>query len=316
MNFDFYDNAEPVLTTGAAGAWDSVQVWGAQIVEHDGLLYMFYIGNSSSGIMNTAIGYATSTDGYTWEKAAANPIFQDSFANEYQAYPIPVSLGRVLVDTDGTWVMYYTTPNLAWGMPTQAIYRATAPSPDGPWTPDEGIALEGGERGSWDYQIATQAVFIVDGEYRLYYTGFEGRNERDESAWSFPQLGLATSDDGITFERNEDPVLPLLPDSDWQSEGVTSQTIRQTEDGWEMFYVGHPRPIYTFPNPANSTLKIGYATSSDGINWTRQGSEPIADTGETGYPLLGMTRIDDTYLLYYDAGWGQGISVLEGTLEN
>lgn len=315
FTFEVYNDNDPVLPLGPVGMWDSVQIFGPQIIEHDGLYYMFYTGSDGRGAFNGAIGYATSTDGYTWTKADANPVFQSVYRGEFQSYPLPTSLGRVLID-EGTWVMYYGLPNIAWAMPTQAIYRATASGPDGPWTTDGEVVLEGGERGSWNYHIGPQNIFKVDGEYRLYYTGFTGRYERDEDSWRLPQMGLATSQDGLHFEHVSDmPVLPALTASEWEPYGLTSTTIRQTIDGWELFYVGYPRPIYTFPNPLNSPLQIGYATSTDGIQWERIAENPIITTPETGWPLLGNLVIDDTYFLYYDHAWGtDGVSLMTGTV--
>ena len=316
FDFEVYNDNDPILPLGPVGTWDSVQIFGAQILEHDGLYYMFYTGSNGRGAFNGAIGYATSTDGYTWEKAAANPVFQYQFRGEYQGYALPTSLGRVLVEHDGTWVMYYVLPNIAWAMPTQAVYRATAPGPDGPWTTDGEVVLEGGERGAWNYHIGPQSIFKVDDEYRMYYTGFMGRYERDENSWSLPQMGIATSTDGLTFTHVSDaPSLPALPDSEWEPYGLTSTSIRQTDDGWELFYVGYPRPIYTFPNGLYSQLQVGYATSADGITWERYPMNPVITTPETGWPLLGNLVIDDTYFLYYDHDWGRdGISLMTGTI--
>lgn len=317
FDFEVHNDNNPVLPLGEAGAWDSIQTWGPQVFEHDGLYYMFYTGTGNPGLFNGAIGYATSTDGYIWEKAEANPVFQHQFTGEYQAYPLATSLGRILIEDDGTWVMYYSLPNIAWAMPTQAIYRATAPGPDGPWETDGEIVLEGGERGSWNYHIGTQNIFKVGDEYRLYYTGFTGRNERDEDSWRLPQLGLATSTDGVNFTHVDQPILPVLPDSDWENYGFTSTSIRQTTDGWELFYVGYHRPIYTFPNPEYSFLNIGYATSPDGITWSRVSESPAMPIPETAWPLLGVIVIEDRYFIYYDHEWGaQGISLMTGTVTN
>ena len=62
------------------------------------------------------------------------------------AGPIP---GSVIQADDGTWVMYL------WGVPAEAfsggvIYRATAPSPAGPWVADPEPVLPLGEPGAWD----------------------------------------------------------------------------------------------------------------------------------------------------------------------
>ena len=57
---------EPVLTVGETGAWDSVSVADPYVIEHNGLLYMYYCGQDSLGVQR--LGVAISEDGRNWKK--------------------------------------------------------------------------------------------------------------------------------------------------------------------------------------------------------------------------------------------------------
>lgn len=62
----------PVLPAGPAGAWDESGNWAPDIIEVDGVYYCYYTGSDKNN--NQAIGLATSTDLFTWQKHPANPV--------------------------------------------------------------------------------------------------------------------------------------------------------------------------------------------------------------------------------------------------
>ena len=62
----------PVLPAGPHGAWDESGNWAPDIIEADGTYYCYYTGSDSNN--NQAIGLATSTDLFQWEKYADNPV--------------------------------------------------------------------------------------------------------------------------------------------------------------------------------------------------------------------------------------------------
>lgn len=63
---------DPVVPRGAAGTWDDYGVMAPDIVEKDGLYYMFYGGWNKH--LEQRIGLATSRDLYHWEKHPDNPL--------------------------------------------------------------------------------------------------------------------------------------------------------------------------------------------------------------------------------------------------
>jgi hypothetical protein len=101
-------------------------------------------------------------------------------------------------------------------------------------------------------------------------------------------VGLAYSSDGINWIRfGSAPVLiPSGSTSDWDGKYAYRASIITTSDGtYHMFYSGsseinNPDPDFSY------TYGIGHATSTDGITWTRDPSNPIftINDGAEGHP--------------------------------
>ncbi|UCC63457.1 MAG: hypothetical protein JSV36_22490 [Anaerolineae bacterium] len=106
----------------------------------------------------------------------------------------------------------------------------------------------------------------TDWTFTLYYDGTTGGDEA---------IGLGFSSDGITWsgydadgDGKADPVLNGTYNAgDWDYNYVSRATvIKNADDDYEMWYSGGVGAM---------NHGIGYATSSDGINWTRDGDNPI-----------------------------------------
>ena len=107
-------------------------------------------------------------------------------------------------------------------------------------------------------------------------------------------------------------------EEDYDSVGVGGTDILQTDDGWETFFVG----VFDTPTATASAerdiLQFGYATSQDGINWTKYDLNPVFETGITAWPLASAIKIDDTYFIYYDIRANSGppydLGLITGTI--
>jgi hypothetical protein len=123
------------------------------------------------------------------------------------------------------------------------------------WTrPMSDPVLSPGNYGSWDaVRVSPGAVIKEDG---IYYSGFSDQY----SNWD---IGLATSPDGINWTKySGNPVLSGT--SGWEFQIVATSIIKK--DGtYYLYYYGKNSPEY----------KIGLATSTDGINWTKYSGNPI-----------------------------------------
>jgi predicted GH43/DUF377 family glycosyl hydrolase len=96
-------------------------------------------------------------------------------------------------------------------------------------------------------------------QLRMYYSAGE-QYEPD-------CIGLATSFDGISWVRRDQPVLMPDPSSPWEKAKVTGADVHRIGDWYYMFYIG-----FSDINHAN----IGVARSRDGIgNWEKHHANPI-----------------------------------------
>lgn len=95
----------PILTRSAVENWggDCGTIFAPKILEHNGRFYLFYTGSCKRSGHPSAIGFATSDDGYTWAKSAQNPIL----APDGEGYDgMCVSSGVPTLQGD-QWVLYY-----------------------------------------------------------------------------------------------------------------------------------------------------------------------------------------------------------------
>jgi predicted GH43/DUF377 family glycosyl hydrolase len=283
----------PVLEPGTGDAWDSQVVSAPSVVFVDGTYYLFYLGSGPGNI--GAIGYATSSDGVSFEKHVGNPILAgdgSGFDADYVGFP------AVLVE-EGTWIIYYL--GQASGGQMQ-IGRATAPAPYGPWTRNYNPVLAPGSFWEWDGAwVMPSSVIPTDSGYVLYYTGAGNAPIRSK-------IGRATSTDGLVWTKyndpstgspyaESDPVLQPGPPDAWDYRYIFRSSIRQTAGGWEVFYGGYAA--------MHLSSAIGYASSPDGIHWSKDPRNPTLHPKDEPMAAAylqnpSIVQTGSTDWLYYD----------------
>ena len=291
----------PVVNHGASGTWNFTYTDPGAIVFHDGLFHMFYNG-FNGWPAPVQIGYATSPDGYTWTKQGDVPVLE---TKQVSYAKVAALASSVIVDKDGTWVMYFYTYEgyLSPGSPGR-IGRATAAKPTGPWTVDSTPVLEPGGAGTWDEQrVDVPSVIRTDTGYVMYYGGSDAKNNL--------MIGMATSTDGINWTKYKDtspasdtrfaestPILRAGEKGSWDANLVHQPRVVLTPDGWVMLY----RTV-KFGTP--STIALGYATSTDGKSWTKATGNPILKASEIlskrGFWFTGLAYNAGKYYLYVEA---------------
>jgi sucrose-6-phosphate hydrolase SacC (GH32 family) len=300
----------PVLVAGEAGAWDAGGVSSPQVIYHDGLFHMLYTGRSDSSPVQLAVGYATSEDGLNWTRDESNPVFAlDESFGRYGS-----EVGEFWVEGD-TWTMlvFALYPSTSTSGPPNCgtiILRATAPDPTGPWTLDPQLVLESGGAQDWDYSGICGGSLIDTGEgYVLYFA--------DENLQYY---GMATSADGITWAKYNDPTTDDWPVKNFDPVFTVeppevflgAQVVRQRgNDAWEMFYTSGSVP------DGNPSTVIGYATSPDGIHWTRYSNNPVLEVPNAVHVhamVQSVVVVGDTYYVYYGEWFDWRIGVATGTV--
>ncbi|MEP7293432.1 MAG: hypothetical protein ABI835_16730, partial [Chloroflexota bacterium] len=223
-----------------------------------------------------------------------------------------------MVLDDGTWVLYFYTWEKRDGLKGPgSIGRATAPEPTGPWTPDAAPILVPGSEGSWDEQmVVAPRIVQTDDGYNMYYTGY------NNIGIGSGKIGLATSTDGITWTKYDDPATTDAPyaESDpvlFPPEGIddVNQAMVEItpEDGWTMIF----RQVdFSGTRP---DMRLNYAFSDDGIHWNITSSAPFWNggtvPGSQGFWYTAMEHHDDTYYVYVETGIGNNTEIFAATHE-
>jgi len=282
---------DAVVDTKLAGTGDKYINPGA-VIEKDGVLHMFP-NSFSAWPGRMLIPHLTSTDGgTTWTlDRKSKPL--DSAGFKLAAPGIDVSTG--FIADDGTWVLIYES--VATSIPW-LLGRATAPSPDGPWTVEDTPILEAGASGSFDQGgIQWPSVVRVGDRWAMYYAGF------DQPQQGTGSIGVAFSDDGKTWTKNDAPV--LVASERWEGRSVDRPRVVPTPDGFAMVYVGR------------TLTDRGLATSTDGLTWTKI---PGPNIRRRDFPVSGPGSWDsaivyrDGQLVYFLEIGGEATSIYRATL--
>jgi predicted GH43/DUF377 family glycosyl hydrolase len=124
--------------------------------------------------------------------------------------------------------------------------------------------FDAGPSGAWDAKISFPAVIKDGGVYKMWYTGLDAAN--------YGQIGYATSPDGLAWTRYAgNPVLSFGAGSSWDAEYVGAANVVKAGGMYHLWYRG------------GVTGGIGYATSPDGIAWTKSAANPVLASGSGGW---------------------------------
>ena len=208
-----------------------------------------------------------------WRKYDRNPVMGGKFGTCFDI--------SVLQD-GGKYRMW-----LSW-RPRQSV--ALVESSDGiHWSEPPRIVLAPRPASGWEDDINRPVVLKRADGYHMWFTG----QAKGENSW----IGYATSADGVQWKRMSDkPVLSF--EEPWEKVAVMCPHVLWNADqkSYQMWYSGGEQ---TEPDA------IGYATSRDGLTWTKHKSNPIftADPA-TAWETQRVTgcqveKRGDYYLMFY-----------------
>ena len=256
----------------------NIDMWNPFVLkDSDGIYRMWYTGNSS---FHYRIHYATSPDGVNWTKHGVIVDLGADGDTDNDIWSL-----SVLKDSDGTYKMWYTGNNSF----HYRIHYAT--SEDGVnWT-KYGVVLDlGTNRDTNDYGVCDPFVFKdSNGIYRMWYVSF------DSSYW---KIYYATSDNGINWTKYG-VILDLGADGNTDNDVFYPSVLKDSDGTYKMWYSGYD----------GTHWRIYYATSPDGINWTKHGVVvdlgADEDTDDNGiYHPSVFKDSNGTYKMWYDSSDG------------
>ncbi len=215
---------------------------------------MWYSGYNKSYNDSIYLGYATSTDGFQWERYSDRPIFDKGWTEDV-----------FVVKQDSLYYMY------AEGGKDDIAHYLT--SPDGlNWQAggDLIILKQNGDTISGPY--GTPAVWIENGKWYLFY-------ERDDRA-----IWLATSIDKKSWKNIQDePVIQPGPEK-YDAGAVAANQIVKYKGRYYLYYHASTNPNWADPNE-KTWWTSNVAMSKDLIHWKKYPANPIVD-GDHSSPIL------------------------------
>jgi len=295
----------PVLEGGTQGSWDEYRA-DPFVMKNGDTYKMWYGGHKPPTDSGQAgefqetkgqIGYAESKDGISWQ-VHPNPVVTNGppGSPDFQVAEVPT------VIKDGTrYEMWYS--GKANDDALNNIFHAI--SSDGiHWVKDTAnpVLRYSEIPNAWDsWGILEPTVITEGGVYKMWYTAISV-DDSSNPTFMLIRLGYATSQDGSHWNVHEgNPVLDLAkisladPNSKEATTFNTASFVLHNGKEYELWYMGGVSPDV-------------YATSKDGIHWSKQegmiiseGKEGEWDSWSLNSPSV-VIEPDGTYTMWY-MGW-------------
>jgi predicted GH43/DUF377 family glycosyl hydrolase len=247
----------PCLTRGTIGAWDSGDLLNPSVIRFKGHLFNYYSGFDGK-VWHT--GVALSDDGVLWKKYDKNPILSPS-QKDWDVSYISANGSAVLW---GQKVLYFYQGVDSYGVTNIGL----ATSEDGftfSKLPKPVLAI--GPLHTWDSAAVGDPYVIAKGDtLYLYYLG---QNDR-----FVQRLGVARSKDGIRWEKLiSNPVLEVGAAGTFDENGLGEPSVTHVPPYFYLIYTGRD---------AKENRNIGYAISTDGVNWKKMSTRGLLSSEQRG----------------------------------
>lgn len=235
----------PILPASASG-WDAWNTGNPIVFYESGAWRMWYSGSNSNGGGGNALGYATSSDGFTWTRSASNPLLDRGGSGAIDQDDLQLKALRF-------WAGKYRA-FFACNQPNQ--YRiCAAESADGlAWSKLPGAVISPSGTGWESWDVFPGDVVVVDDHPTLFYGGCSA---------SCHGSGCPTGCTGTMTGRADAPYTPgtmeTIFDFDAHGAHVLTGASVQAEA------------------PPGAGVQLEVQSSQDGATWS--GPEPVTTGG-------------------------------------
>lgn len=254
--------------------FDSAHVGISDIHRRDDLYWMWYFGGDATGQRRgfpLRPGCAVSRDGQHWHRLPGphrGALLDAGAPGEYDAFM--VGWPQVIQWDDGNWRMYYHTVQLGKG-----YILAWAESPDGLRWEKRGVVMEPGPKGRFDdYGVSTRHMVKLGDTWTMFY---EGCQYTGHPIQVNRQIGVATSKDGIQWQRIDGPhangaVIAQAPKGSgrWDYRLGCPWLVVQDDGSLRLYYIGSNEAVGSGTSELDVVHQIGLAVSAGDITeWQR-----------------------------------------------
>lgn len=228
---------KPILELGKPGSFDVAGVMPTDIINLNGLKYMYYIGWTQRMDVpyHNTIGLAVSSDnGDSWKKVSKGSVFgSDDIETGYT--------GTIdVVEGDNMYFGYYLSCR-DWKEfdgrmePIYDIKIAQSKNGLGNWKPlnISAVSLKEGEGG-----ISKASVLNIEGRYYMWYSTRMESDYRENSDRSY-RIKCSVSDDLINWEESEKFGLDIDINSEWDNIMVEYPEVFEYDNDIHLLYNGN-----------------------------------------------------------------------------
>jgi len=133
------------------------------------------------------------------------------------------------------------------------------------WTKHPFPVISYGTFGEWDNYRRVESLIRVNDTLKMWFSAYK------EIPFEM-RIGYAWSINGISWEIHPYPVLDIGQDGEWDDNFIYGPSVIYHNNEYLIWYTGNGGN----DNPS----RIGYANSSDGINWNKdEENNPVIETG-------------------------------------
>lgn len=312
----------PVLSRSAVFPnWKGLATGDAFVMNDNDTLKMWYSGvgwlTGTDACPRVRIGYAWSLDGINWNEYAGNPVLNiSSDTSEFDSDGVetPTVIKDYSAPANERYKLWYAGRKSSCSSVNDHKF-GYAYSPDGiNWTKYSGNpVLVPGNSSSWyNTFISSPSVILENGVYKMWFTAPDLilNNQPTDGKGN---IGYATSIDGINWTVHPSAVLIAGDQMNWDSASVAEPSVVKVGNTFHMFYSALDQ--WTIEN-----FQVGYATSTDGINWVKSTLNPVLQIGNANqwdrywasHPAIVYDSLNSKFRMWYTGRDTATISSISG----
>jgi len=308
-------NCNPVFSTTGEDWSDTIKTTAFVVTEVMGhpFYQLWYAGQpagSESG--EFGVGYAISSDGTDWQTHDANPLLQEAGGSSWDGDMMD-AMQVVWDPSTDQYIMLYQGYNLGNNPTTWGLGVAT--SPDGrewsllPNNPVVDFTSAGVNDPSWCWPLGLTLGQVAG--YTGYVAGSDAFTQKCEV---YPINASNVSN----WNPSQNKVYAAGPNGSFDDEGFVSVAVAELNEVHYMFYAGFSGWIEQGNYRSTDNHNLGWATSTDGKNWTRgliSSAQTVAGQNPSAGPIqlrdlntglvtaVAAHRVDDRIHLWVTDDW-------------